>query len=64
MTEKQNGWILTPEAFAKLMAKFDKNHDTEEKHIAMDRLMTQVLRSLGYGSGCDIYDNVDCKWYA
>lgn len=38
-------------------------YDLESTHIAMDNLMCEVLRSLGYDEGVDIFLNTE-KWYA
>lgn len=37
--------------------------DEEQTHITMDCLMCDLLRSLGYGEGIDIFENTP-KWYA
>lgn len=37
--------------------------DPEGAHVDMDELMVIVLRQLGYGDGCDVFDNQH-KWYA
>lgn len=56
---------MTPEKFAdKMNAIFNEYfNDEERRHIAMDNLMCEVLRELGYGDGIDIFENAD-KWYA
>ena len=36
--------------------------DTEVVHIDMDDLLVKVLRELGYGEGCDVFDGTE-KWY-
>ena len=57
---------ITPEEFAKRMQGikelYSDFHDTDERHIAMDNLMCELLRELGYGEGIDIFDNTS-KWY-
>lgn len=64
-----NEKIITPEEFEERMLKIQKKLETdpwideEETHGEMDQLMEDVLRSLGYGAGCDIFDNTP-KWYA
>jgi hypothetical protein len=40
-----------------------KNDDEEDVHIAMDGIMCNLLRDLGYGEGIDIFDSTP-KWYA
>lgn len=37
--------------------------DPEMAHDKMDSLMVECLRALGYGDGCDIFENQK-KWYA
>lgn len=57
---------ITPEEFAKRMRKINETypdfHDTDERHIAMDDLMCEVLRELGYVEGIDIFNCTE-KWY-
>ena len=57
---------ITPEEFAKRMQGikelYSDFHDTDERHVAMDDLMCELLRELGYGDGIDIFDNTS-KWY-
>ena len=63
--------VLTPAEFAIAMRKIengeayddDRMYDCEDQHIDADRLMCNVLRSLGYGDGIDIFDSM-YKWYA
>ena len=57
--------VMTPEEFENEMAKlrFVKDDDLEGRHVAMDELMYNVLISLGYGDGVDIFNNT-YKWYA
>lgn len=65
--------LLTPEEFAKMMKDISDKlvnppecrpyYDEEDAHIEMDYLMCNLLRSLGYGDGVDIFENTD-KWWA
>lgn len=65
--------LLTPEEFAKMMKDISDKlvnppecrpyYDKEDAHIEMDYLMCDLLRSLGYGDGVDIFENTD-KWWA
>lgn len=65
--------ILTPEEFTKAMKdisdklanppKYRPYYDEEDAHMEMDDLMLDLLRSLGYGDGVDIFENTN-KWYA
>lgn len=54
---------MTPEDFAARMAKIAADDDIEGSHVAGDVLMLKLLRSLGYGEGCDIFGRMD-RWYA
>ena len=54
---------MTPEEFATRMAELEKDDSIEGRHQDMDCLMEEALRSLGYGKGCDIYENA-LKWWA
>ena len=65
-----SGWewkldSMTPEEFKNTMDELTtSNHlDKEDRHREMDRLMCEVLRSLGYDDGIDIFESTD-KWYA
>lgn len=62
--------MITPEEFEARMKAIDNGEvfsgrifDEEDTHYAADELMTEVLRELGYGAGCDIFDAMP-KWYA
>lgn len=56
---------LTPEQFKEEMERLEREYDgdPEYMHGAGDDLMCNLLRSLGYSEGIDIYDNWT-KWYA
>lgn len=63
---------MTPEEFAEKMRELagdpDDNGyywpgDPEAAHHDMDDLMCEVLESLGYGEGVEIFRNT-YKWYA
>ena len=57
--------IMSPEEFKNRMcdicARYDD--DVEMRHQDMDGLMAQVLTTLGYGEGINIFDDT-YKWYA
>lgn len=61
--------VLTPYEFSIAMMQiksgvcYDRSYDEEDQHIDADELMCNVLRSLGYGDGIDIFDSMH-KWYA
>ena len=54
---------LTPEEFAEKMAGIAKNGDEERKHVAADSIMCELLKSLGFGEGVGIFEDMD-KWYS
>ncbi len=56
---------MTPAEFKAAMQKIrdDDNGDTEVNHCAADGLLLRVLYSLGYGDGCDIFEEME-RWYA
>lgn len=63
-----NDIIMTPEEFAEKMAElkheyYDIRDDEEMVHIQMDDLMCDLLRSLGYGDGIDIFNHTP-MWYS
>lgn len=61
--------VMTPEEFKETMKnaictyKFNGELDEELTHNVMDHIMCDLLRSLGYGEGIDIFDDTP-KWYA
>ena len=71
--EPEDNHVLTPEEFTKAMKdisdklanppKYRPYYDEEDAHMEMDDLMLDLLRSLGYGDGVDIFENTN-KWYA
>lgn len=57
--------ILTPKEFADKMRELKKEYsdDLEERHILMDELMLDLLITLGYIEGCQVF--ADTKmWYS
>lgn len=54
--------LLTPAEFAEKMQKAAAM-EPERGHVDMDELMAELLRSLGYGDGIDVFDNAT-RWYA
>ncbi len=54
---------MTPEEFEVKMAQIFDEGDTEEAHENADALMCEVLKSLGYGEGVEIFEEMP-KWYA
>ena len=65
-----SGWewkldSMTPEKFKLKMNELatSDNLDKEDRHRLMDALMCEVLRSIGYDDGIDIFEATS-KWYA
>ena len=65
-----NQLVLTPEEFSIAMMQIksgtcydERRYDEEDQHRDADELMCNVLRSLGYGDGVDIFDDM-YKWYS
>lgn len=56
--------IITPKEFENRMKEvLDENKEwIEGGHEDMDALLCEVLKSLGYEDGIDLYLNAD-KWY-
>lgn len=54
---------MTPEVFEAEMKRIEVNRDAEGRHREADDLMCELLESMGYGSGIEIFRNMD-KWYA
>ena len=57
------GIALKPEAFKNRMLLLSSMDDEEEMHKLMDDVMCDVLRSLGYGEGVQIFLDTP-KWWA
>lgn len=55
--------IYTKEQFKEEMETLAKMDDIEMSHIAMDDLMCDTLKQLGYGEGVKIFLDT-CKWYS
>ena len=54
---------MTAEEFKVKMIAIGKNGDEEIRHVDADDLMCELLRSLGYGEGIEIFEDMP-KWYA
>lgn len=56
---------MNPEEFYEkmLQLKNDFGGDEEEVHINMDNLICELLSTLGYGDGVDVFDETN-KWYS
>ena len=57
---------MTPDEFYKRMADIygdSDYYDIEEGHLRADELICDVLKSLGYEKGIELFENAD-KWYA
>lgn len=57
--------VMTPEEFYQEMLRLQTEYKDDEElvHICMDNRMLELLRSLGYGAGCDVFENTS-MWYA
>ena len=53
---------MTPQEFKEKMKELE-SYDTEYRHIKADELMCQLLISLGYEEGIEIYSNF-LMWYS
>jgi hypothetical protein len=55
----------TPAEFAAKMREVQNKYrgDSERAHIWADDLLMELLASLGYGEGVDVFNDMD-KWYA
>lgn len=49
----------SPEDFAESMKDINAlwNHDPEAKHSVMDAHLINLLRTLGYGAGCNVFED-------
>lgn len=54
---------MPPDDFRRKMEEINKGYDTEATHAEADDLMCNVLASLGYGGGVEIFRSMH-KWYA
>jgi hypothetical protein len=54
---------MTPEEFAKKMREIFRKRDKEGRHSEADKLMCELLKSLGYEKGVKIFEKSD-KWYS
>lgn len=66
--EEKKSTVMTPEEFAERMDHIQETFymnedDLETCHNYMDKAMVELLRSLGYDKGCDIFQNTP-KWYS
>ena len=54
---------MEPEMFELRMSKIDASSDIDGRHADADKLMCELLESLGYGEGVKIFTAMH-KWYA
>ena len=54
---------MTPEEFKEKMDEIRAIGYEEDCHIYGDKLMCELLRSLGYGDGVEIFEKMP-KWYS
>lgn len=57
--------MMTQEEFKDAMGLINEeyNDNNEDKHVHMDNLMCELLSSMGYEEGIDIFRDAD-KWYS
>ena len=48
----------SPEVFKESMERIASSNDTEYNHVNADELMCELLTSLGYGEGVEIFKNM------
>ena len=54
---------FSKKGFANEMRRIARNNDPELNHISADELMCDLLCSLGYDEGVEIFKNM-MKWYS
>lgn len=54
---------MTPCEFHEKMLELQKMSCPEERHIAMDELMCEVLKELGYRDGVEVWENTTPMWF-
>lgn len=60
---RPDGKSMTPSQFTGEMGRISREGDIEDGHSHADKLMCEILESLGYGDGVAIFRKMD-KWYA
>lgn len=59
-----NGSVMSPDDFFFRMIGICQYYkDEEQRHAEADGLMCELLKSLGYEKGVQVFDDMD-KWYA
>lgn len=54
---------MTKEQFYKEMKIISEMKDVEKRHELADELLIEVLITLGYDKGCELFQKMD-KWHA
>jgi len=54
--------MMTPDEFEEEMRKRSDADWVDTDHMRMDELMCELLRSLGYGKGVEVFEGTQ-KWY-
>lgn len=63
-TRMKGAEMISPKEFAEKMGQIaEERDDTEVCHIKMDDYICEVLRTLGYKEGVEIFENTP-KWYS
>ncbi len=55
---------MSPEDFAQRARAIIESSSGHDAHRALDILTNEVLRSLGYGAGIDIFESAVAHWHA
>jgi len=55
--------MIMPADFEKRMKEIAEIDDIPERHVEADKLLIEVLDSLGYSAGTEIYKNMK-RWYS
>ena len=57
------GTPITPDEFRVRMKEIAVKYEAEEGHMEADKLILDLLATLGYGRGVEIFRRIS-KWYA
>ena len=61
--QKESSAFMSPAEFAERLREIDKDSCVEEFHIEADKIMCEILESLGYGEGIKIFKDHE-RWYS
>jgi hypothetical protein len=56
--------LYTPEEFRDrmILISMDENTWYDDEHMAADNLMTELLKSLGYREGCQVFEDMEKEY--